>query len=92
MFNARARRRLVAALARALRCTDAERDHLYRLAGQAPPTPGTIHRHLGPGIQRMLDRLSDVPVIVVDAAWQVQARRPGDRRRPARGGRPLPGR
>jgi transcriptional regulator with XRE-family HTH domain len=64
---------VLAALARALRCTDAERAHLFRLAGQAEPARGTIHRHITPGVQRMLDRLTDVPVMVLDAAWQVLA-------------------
>jgi transcriptional regulator with XRE-family HTH domain len=64
---------VLAALARALRVTDAERAHLYRLAGHAEPSPGTIDRHLTPGIQRVLDRLADVPVTVLDAAWQLVA-------------------
>jgi transcriptional regulator with XRE-family HTH domain len=63
---------VLAPLARALRLTDAERDHLYRVAGQAPPA-GRISRHLTPGVQRVLDRLTDIPVLVVDAAWHVVA-------------------
>jgi transcriptional regulator with XRE-family HTH domain len=62
---------VVAALARALRLTDAERDHLYRVAGHAPPEPGVIERHLNPGVQRVLDRLGDVSVTVLDAGWSV---------------------
>ncbi|MFL5909485.1 MAG: helix-turn-helix transcriptional regulator [Gaiellaceae bacterium] len=65
---------VLASLARALRLTDEERDHLFRLAGHAVPSPGTIDRHIGPGVQRLLDRLADVPVMVVDASWQVIAR------------------
>src|ERR1700712_497591 len=64
------------ARARALRLDDAERDHLFRLAGQAPPAPGRIDRHLTPGVQRILDRLHDVPVTVLDAAWNVVAINP----------------
>jgi transcriptional regulator with XRE-family HTH domain len=63
---------VLAPLARALRLTDAERDHLYRVAGQAPPA-GRMGRHLTPGVQRVLDRLGDVPVLVVDMAWNVVA-------------------
>src|SRR4051812_17464612 len=66
---------VLAPLARALRLTDAERDHLYRVAGQAPPA-GRISRHLTPGVQRVLDRLTDVPVVVFDAAWHVVAVNP----------------
>ena len=67
---------VLASLARALRLTDDERDHLFRLAGHAAPSPGTIDRHIGPGVQRLLDRLADVPVTVIDASWQVLARNP----------------
>jgi transcriptional regulator with XRE-family HTH domain len=63
-------------LARALRLTDDERAHLFRVAGQAPPGAGQMRRHLTPGVQRILDRLTDVPVIVVDASWQIIATNP----------------
>jgi transcriptional regulator with XRE-family HTH domain len=65
---------VLAPLARALRLTDDERAHLYRVAGQAPPLAGHIDSHLTPGVQRVLDRLRDVPVIVIDAAYFVVAR------------------
>jgi transcriptional regulator with XRE-family HTH domain len=64
---------VLAPLARALRLTDDERDHLYRVAGHAPPGPGRVDRHITPGVQRVLDRLADVPVLVIDAAWQIVA-------------------
>ncbi|HWI73512.1 MAG TPA: helix-turn-helix transcriptional regulator [Baekduia sp.] len=64
---------VLAPLARALRLTDDERAHLFRVAGQAEPAARTINRHLTPGAQRVLDRLADVPVVVIDAAWQVVA-------------------
>lgn len=67
---------VLAPLARALRLTEAERDHLYRVAGQAPPAADRISRHIGPGVQRVLDRLADVPVLVLDAAWHVVAVNP----------------
>ena len=59
----------VAALARALRLDDDERDALHRLAGLAPPSPGTISGHVPPGVQRIVDRLGDIPVAVFTAAW-----------------------
>ncbi len=62
---------LLGALARALRLTDSERDHLYRVAGVAPPSPRVVSKHIGPGVQRMLDRLADVPMGVFSAAWDL---------------------
>jgi transcriptional regulator with XRE-family HTH domain len=62
---------LLGALARALRLADDERDHLYRVAGAAPPTEGVVSQHITPGVQRMLDRLGDVPVGVHSAAWDL---------------------
>jgi transcriptional regulator with XRE-family HTH domain len=64
------------ALARALRLTTDERAHLFRLSGHPPPGSGQMDRHLTPSVQRLLDRLGDVPVMVVDAAWQIVAWNP----------------
>src|SRR3954451_21864230 len=64
---------VLASLARALRLSDDERAHLFRLAGHAEPSAGTINRHIPPGVQRLLDRLTDVPVMVLDPSWQVLA-------------------
>jgi transcriptional regulator with XRE-family HTH domain len=65
---------VLGALARALRLSAAEHAHLFRVAGQAPSGSGRMDRHLTPSIQRVLDRLIDVPVMVTDAAWTVVAR------------------
>ncbi|MGI5321068.1 helix-turn-helix transcriptional regulator [Actinomadura nitritigenes] len=62
---------VTAALARALQLTDAERDHLYRLAGLAPPGGGEISDHLPPGLHRMLNRLGDSAAAVFAADWQL---------------------
>ena len=59
------------ALARALQLTDAERDHLYRLAGLAPPARGEISDHIPPGMRRMLNRLGDAAAAVFAADWQL---------------------
>jgi transcriptional regulator with XRE-family HTH domain len=67
---------VLASLARALRLTDDERSHLFRLAGHVEPGPGTINRHVTPSLQRLLDRLGDVPVMVVDAAGELVAANP----------------
>jgi transcriptional regulator with XRE-family HTH domain len=65
-------RQVTASLARALRLTEPERDHLFRLAGHAPPGPHQMSDHLTPGAQRLLDRL-DAAVCVFDAAWTILA-------------------
>jgi transcriptional regulator with XRE-family HTH domain len=67
---------VLGALARALRLSEAERAHLHRVAGQAPTSARTIDRELTPTVQRMLDRLADVPVVVFDATWSVVAANP----------------
>jgi transcriptional regulator with XRE-family HTH domain len=64
---------VLAALARALRLSADERSHLFRLAGHVEPGPGTINRHITPSLQRLLDRLVEVPVMVVDAAGEIVA-------------------
>ncbi|MFE2182385.1 helix-turn-helix transcriptional regulator [Streptomyces sp. NPDC059455] len=64
------------ALARALRLTDDENAHLFRLAGHADPRTSGITRHMTPGVHRIIDRLADSPVIVLDAAWQLVAANP----------------
>ncbi|GAA3222432.1 helix-turn-helix transcriptional regulator [Pseudonocardia petroleophila] len=62
---------VVAALARALRVTDAEREHLYRLAGASPPGPGRIRSTVRPSVQRLLDRFTDLPALLLDAKTDV---------------------
>lgn len=63
-------------LARALRLTDDERAHLFRVAGLADQTVGTISRHITPGVQRIMDRLGDVALMVTDPAWEIVAANP----------------
>ncbi len=62
---------VVGALARALRLTVAERDHLYHLAGLVPPARGEISDHIPPGVHRVLNRLGDAAVAVFAADWQL---------------------
>ena len=68
---------VLTALARALRLTDAEREHLF-VAGRASrvPGPGIMPAHLTPGVQRLLDQLSGTPVSVYDAGWTLLAWNP----------------
>lgn len=56
---------IVAAIARALRLDDTERDHLLRLAGHHAPTRLLRAEHVGRGLMRILDRLDDTPAMVV---------------------------
>jgi transcriptional regulator with XRE-family HTH domain len=67
---------VLTALARALRLTGAEREHLFVLAGQPLPGPGIMPTHLTPGLQRLLDQLSGTPVSVYDASWMLLAWNP----------------
>ncbi|MFF8973819.1 helix-turn-helix transcriptional regulator [Streptomyces sp. NPDC014995] len=67
---------VLAALARALRLSDDENAHLFRLAGHADPRTTGVNRHITPGIQRILDRLAGTPVMVLDAAWHLVAANP----------------
>jgi transcriptional regulator with XRE-family HTH domain len=56
---------ILTALARALRLTVDERDHLFRLAGHHAPARGAPSDHVGPGMMRILDRLDDTPALVI---------------------------
>ncbi|MEO3810315.1 helix-turn-helix transcriptional regulator [Sphaerisporangium sp. B11E5] len=57
---------MLAALARGLRLSMEERDHLFRLAGHA--VPGRVARgdHINPGMMRILDGLEDAAAQVVN--------------------------
>ncbi|KQS06110.1 helix-turn-helix transcriptional regulator [Curtobacterium sp. MCLR17_007] len=59
---------VVEALVRALRVADAERELLYALAGHAAPGADVVPTRIPPSVQRLLDRLADTPVAVLDAA------------------------
>ncbi|RII91649.1 XRE family transcriptional regulator [Clavibacter michiganensis] len=56
---------MLAAIAHGLHLAVDERDHLFRLAGHQPPARGGSGDHVGPGLQRILDRLVDTPAEVV---------------------------
>ncbi|KOU37834.1 helix-turn-helix transcriptional regulator [Streptomyces sp. WM6378] len=66
-------RQMLTALARALRLTDVERDHLFHLAGQEPPRPGGSLDHIRPGLLLILDRLHDLPAAVLSDWGEVLA-------------------
>ena len=66
---------MLAAIARALRLTRAERDHLFRLGGHNPPADAGRSDHVGPGLLRVLDRL-DTPAMVTNDLGEVLAQNP----------------
>ena len=51
----------IAALARALRLTLDERDHLLQLAGHNAPVRGRRSEHVSPALMRVLDKLDTPP-------------------------------
>jgi transcriptional regulator with XRE-family HTH domain len=62
---------MLAALARALRLTDDERDYLFRVAGRNAPSPAVTDTHVAPALQRVLDRLSDTPALILSNLGEV---------------------
>jgi transcriptional regulator with XRE-family HTH domain len=62
---------VAAALARALQLSDAERDHLFVVAGLLPPSPGEVPAHIPPGVQRLVARLGEIPLAVFTASWDL---------------------
>ena len=67
---------VVTALARALRLSTAERDHLFHLAGVSPPTPGRVHTVPRQSVLRLMDRVSDLPAVLLSARLDVLAWNP----------------
>jgi transcriptional regulator with XRE-family HTH domain len=59
-------RQVLAALARALRLTGDERDHLFRLAGEPAPESQAHSDHVRPGVLHLLDRLADSAAVVTN--------------------------
>ncbi|WP_433055191.1 helix-turn-helix transcriptional regulator [Dactylosporangium sp. CS-033363] len=64
---------LLAALARALRLSEDERDHLFRLAGHQPPTAVGAASLARAGLVRLLDLLGDNPAMVLSDLGEVLA-------------------
>jgi transcriptional regulator with XRE-family HTH domain len=68
---------MIGAIARALRHTLAERDHLHVLAGHPAPAPHISHGYADPGLMAVLDALApDVPALVSDDLNTVIAQNP----------------
>ena len=72
-------RQMLAAVARALRLTGDERDHLFHLAGEEPPRDRPATEHVRPGLLLILDRLIDTPAQVVNDRGDVLAQNAMDK-------------
>jgi transcriptional regulator with XRE-family HTH domain len=64
---------LLTALARALRLSDDERDHLFHLAGHRPPPADGVARQARAGLVRMLDLLENTPALVMSDLGEILA-------------------
>jgi transcriptional regulator with XRE-family HTH domain len=62
---------VLSALARALRLSPAECDHLYQLAGQPPPSPEQISAEVPARVRQLLERLEPTAMGVYDDAWNL---------------------
>ncbi len=62
---------MLAALARALRLDDDERDYLFVVAGRSAPSPAVTATHVAPALLRVLDRLSDTPALILSNLGEV---------------------
>lgn len=64
---------MLSALARTLRLSAEERDHLYRLAGHNAPRRVSADLHVAPALLRVLDRLDDSPALILSSLSEVLA-------------------
>lgn len=67
---------VLGALTRALRLDDLDRDLLFRLAGSEPPQAGQIPLVIRPSVLLLLDRMADLPALVLSAKSDVLAWNP----------------
>lgn len=56
---------VLSSVARALRLTEDERDHLYVLAGHRPPAGRLAGTHVRPGLLHLLDQLTTTPAQIL---------------------------
>ena len=64
---------MAAAIARGLRLTLPERDHLFLLIGHGAARRAARADHVGPGLMRVLDRLDDTPAQVMGSVGETLA-------------------
>ncbi len=67
---------MLAAMARGLRLTLDERDHLFVLAGHGLPRRVVRTDHVDAGLMRVLDRLDDTPAMVVSGLGETLVQNP----------------
>ena len=67
---------VVASLARALRLSTDERDHLYVLAGYQPPPQFATNGYIDPGLMHLLDALTTIPAQITDDLLTVMVQNP----------------
>lgn len=61
---------MLAAMARGLRLSLDERDHLFVLGGHPVPHHGDGPEHVDSGLMRIMDRLQDTPALVINAVGE----------------------
>ncbi|MDA2808766.1 helix-turn-helix transcriptional regulator [Nocardiopsis suaedae] len=66
-------REVLAGVARALRLSDAEREHMHHLAGSPPGPPSGPSREVRPSILALLERLPNAAAMVLSATYEVIA-------------------
>lgn len=67
---------MAAAIARGLRLTPDERDHLFVLCGHRVPLRALRSEHVSPGLMRVLDRLQDTPAQVMGSMGETLLQTP----------------
>lgn len=67
---------VLTALTRSLRLGRDERDQIFRLAGKSPPLSDRIEMSIRPSVLRLLQRLNDLPALVLSAKGDVLAQNP----------------
>ena len=67
---------VLGSLARALRVSNLEREHMFQLAGQPLPGPGVIDTYVPASVLRLIDRLGDIPALVTTVAREVVTANP----------------
>jgi len=67
---------MVAAVARGLRLSLPERDHLFTLAGHSTPRRTSRTDHIAPALMRVLDRLQDTPAQILGDIGQTLVQTP----------------
>lgn len=60
---------VVGALARALQLSRSERDLLFTSAGLLPPRDSLVSAHVPDSVQRLVNRLADIPIGVFAVDW-----------------------